>query len=60
MSKKHFQKLADALKGCMPIPENSDPMTAWRVTVQAVADVCASTNERFDRARFLAACGLPQ
>src|SRR5262245_55586157 len=57
MTKKHFIKLAAALKGAAPVPENSDPITAWRMTVNAVADVCASTNELFDRERFLVACG---
>ena len=66
MSKKHFIALAAALKACQTtIIRESDggefpveAMRGWRTTVQDVANICAQTNPRFDRARFLKACGL--
>lgn len=59
MSKKHFIKLAEALKQTRPERIGlENKWHQWCLMVRAVADVCASTNERFDRGRFLAACGM--
>lgn len=68
MSKKHFIQLAAALRASRPTtnkphfadltPCESMNLAGWRMTVRSVADVCAQTNPRFDRARFLAACGM--
>lgn len=72
MSKKHFIKLAAALKASKPLPVDRTQtdllpdaeyvsltsLTQWRIDVRAVADVCASFNGNFDRVRFLSACGL--
>lgn len=67
MTKKHFQALADALKdthdrltriqASRPV-DCADALMGWRQTVNDVADVCAQTNPRFNRARFLKACGV--
>ena len=51
MSKKHFIKLAAALS-------KIDCEACRRTAAEAVADISADANARFDRARFLAACGL--
>ena len=63
MSKKHFKKLAEALKFSKPTRSPRDSKTArlgaylaWVGCVNAVADACASDNPRFDRGRFYAAC----
>lgn len=60
MSKKHFEALAAALNGVGPLSEDTTSKQAiqWLSDVDAVADVCASFNPNFDRARFLQACGV--
>ena len=52
MSKKHFEKLAQMVRS-LPLTPNDRQQVAI-----GVADVCAGANDRFDRHRFLAACGL--
>ena len=37
---------------------NAGAYDQWHTTVLALASVLASDNPRFDRARFLAACGV--
>ena len=54
MSKKHFQALADMIKGLSATLKESD---RWIVAV-SLAVVCEGFNANFDRARFLAACGF--
>lgn len=66
MSKKHFIKLADALKWIRP---NDRKITGlkyreqllkekmWNDSVVAVADVCKSVNGLFQREKFYTACG---
>ena len=62
MTKKDFEAIARALK------DQHDalaPLTAAQErillsTAKDIAGVCAAQNPRFDRARFLAACGFPQ
>jgi len=62
MSKKHFEALAAALQanraveGGMGFYKFSEEQ--WLDGVGRVADVCASFNPNFDRARFLKACGV--
>lgn len=51
MSKKHFTKLAARLA-------TIKNLEARRQAAEAVAEVAAETNGQFDRARFMAACGL--
>lgn len=51
MSKKHFNALAKR------ISEIQDPSEREAATC-AVADVSADFNSKFDRERFLKACGL--
>ena len=47
MSRKHFVEIAAALKDS----------NASMETVQAMCNVLARMNPRFDRQRFIAACG---
>lgn len=65
MSKKHFEALAAAL--AVAAPHKVGPFDdhvdrayrgQWCEDVSAVADVCEKFSPRFDRARFLAACGV--
>jgi hypothetical protein len=64
MSRKHFQLLADHL--ALSQPERVDGESEdhfygrigqWNNDVAVIADACALANERFDRRRFIAACG---
>ena len=65
MTKKHFEALAAALFEAREHTGHNaswdDGVDAqWLKDVAVVADVCATTNPRFDRARFLAACGVEE
>jgi hypothetical protein len=50
MSRKHFNALAFAIR------EITDP-NARRIAAETVADACRQFNPRFDRERFMRACG---
>ena len=57
MSRKHFRALASALAGIKPAPHAGIPaLTAWQIVCQAIADACATCNDRFNRAQFLNTC----
>ncbi len=58
MTKKHFEALAAALRENRFLPDNEAANVQWERCVEAVAAVGADFNPRFDRARFLAACGM--
>ena len=51
MSKKHFELLAQGIRAI------ADAQTR-RKAAEAISQVCAMTNPRFNQARFLAACGV--
>ena len=62
MTKKHFVALAAALEYD---PDHwgdgrEERHAQWLADVDAVAQVCATFSTRFDRARFLAACGVEE
>jgi hypothetical protein len=52
MSKKHFIKIAAALKSAV------DNRADARQVACDIATVLATTNPRFNRSRFLSACGV--
>lgn len=52
MTKKHLAAIAAAVKSVDP----DDPYP-WVTLSDRLADVCAAANPRFDRRRFLEACG---
>lgn len=58
MSRKHFQALAYALMNARPEsgPALEDRRAQWSMDCALVANVCAQSNQSFDRERFLAAC----
>ena len=67
MTKKHFEALAAALKARNTDWLSDGPMSNDYVRgaqhqlegdARAIADVCAQFSPRFDRARFLKACGV--
>lgn len=65
MSRKHFQALADAVKRAADRIETLDVgRSDSRIIREIIADEMALTllteNPRFDRSRFLDACGVKQ
>ena len=53
---RHFAFIAMVLKDTKPDRAFAAEHDHWREQVRAFADACASSNGRFDRARFYAAC----
>jgi hypothetical protein len=51
MSRKHFQAIANAIRAITNLEER-------RRTAELLAAVCAASNPRFNRGRFLNACGV--
>ncbi len=56
MTRKHFEALAHELK--IQKPETDLGRAQWEYDCRAVANACAASNGRFDRGRFLRACGV--
>lgn len=63
-TKRHHEKIAQTLKDNKPIQDDIDSYTIyigarvqWQNTVMTFAFLFQSDNPRFDRDRFLAACG---
>ena len=42
----------------MPADTDTGRRYQWRISCRAMADMCAGANPRFDRGRFLTACGV--
>jgi hypothetical protein len=63
MSKKHFNALAQTIRHNLPDPGSAtyqaEAALFARLT-KDIAGVCAASNPRFDRGRFLHACGLTE
>lgn len=63
MTKKDYIKFAQMLKREQPatlysIDESDVTTVTWQCIVESTADIFAEDNPRFDRERFLRACGL--
>ncbi len=59
MTRKDFELIAAALKGATPLARDGEKaMCQWQFIVFKMADALATTNPAFQRARFLAACGV--
>lgn len=61
MTRKHFAAIAATIKAQLDMHEaNYEPIGKAAVieTAEALASTLASFNGNFDRARFLAACGI--
>lgn len=57
---RHFAFIAAVLANMKPTKTDATfklRTQEWRGTVHTFADACAGTNPRFDRRRFLLACG---
>lgn len=61
MTRKHFELIARTLRNLRPVP-GFDGYTAvlrqWEKAVFTFTDMCAASNPRFNRSRFLEACGV--
>lgn len=61
MTKKHFEAIAATyaeVLGSSAVQASSLARTAVLRTLMGVVEVCAETNPRFDKTRFLRACGV--
>jgi hypothetical protein len=62
MTRKDFELIATTLRHERPDRDGSrwadGARDAWSTIVLQFADALATTNRSFDRARFLAACGM--
>ena len=62
MTRQHFAAIAAVLLKERPdrdgTPWANGARDEWSTIVLAMAALCQSQNPRFDRARFLAACGM--
>lgn len=64
MTRKHFNMIADALKDVQAEAHRVDPaefkarLDTLHATATYLADGFVQDNPRFDRARFMAACGF--
>jgi hypothetical protein len=55
MTKKDYKLIADAIREVQAYPSDA---YAMRKLAQTLSDKLAQENPRFDRAKFLAACGF--
>ena len=62
MQRRHFQMIADVVNGSRLVMVEGDYMRGYDKACKDIAESfasrLASTNPGFDRARFLAACGM--
>jgi len=58
MSKKHFQKAAEIIQQSCDLKGHPSAEKTRRLLANTFADFFQSDNARFDRARFLEACGV--
>ena len=58
MTRKDYVAIAAALKTAGNEYWNADLLLLFAGTCERIADVMAQDNPRFDRARFLQACGV--
>lgn len=59
ISKKHFEEIAAELRAARELDSNPAARQAVERVAEGLAKIFAGENPRFDRARFLKACGLP-
>lgn len=57
MTRKHFQKLAEALLDSRPEPQHGAGWQVWADTVMNVATACKASNNLFDADKFFEAAG---
>ena len=58
MTRKHFQLVADSMNYVRPAIERELELRQWRSDCLAIANAFAYEFPRFDKNRFLNACGF--
>lgn len=59
MQRRHFELVAASIKEALAAcGKNQEAISGVKVTAISLADSFEAINERFDRKRFLAACGI--
>ena len=58
MTRKDYQLVAKVFSDSKPIPFADPARLYWIFTCTHMADALARDNDRFNRDRFLTACGL--
>lgn len=58
MTRKDFELIAGALLAAKNLGDDNEGAVPFGEICQILADSLATTNPRFDRVRFLRACGL--
>lgn len=58
MSRKDFELIAASLNSSKPPGDTGDRLHQWEAICFGLAGALAHSNPRFDRSRFLAACGV--
>jgi hypothetical protein len=61
MTRKHFEAIAAAISDARNDPivcKTLGALDGVTILANKLADVCAGSNGRFDRGRFLRACGV--
>ena len=58
MTRKDFELIADTLKDCPKGLKGSGQRQDWEIVCGHFAAALNNTNPRFDRSRFLTACGI--
>lgn len=56
MTAKDFVAIAKAFENTKPT-NDANQTAQWFADTEAIANVCAADNTRFDRKRFFTACG---
>lgn len=57
MTAKDYVKIAKAFEEAKPTGKTMEEAAQWVSDTEAIANVCAADNTRFDRKRFFTACG---
>ncbi len=63
MQRRHFELIAETLAASKPSPHDSDASarySQWRAVVSQFCGRLSATNGNFNKARFLAACGVDE
>jgi hypothetical protein len=58
MAKKDFEAIAAVIRDVRENVDCSSYSDVSGAIAKRISDVCAENNERFDRRRFLRACGM--